>query len=396
VEEGAVPAGPEALPAASVVAAARAALGDPTAAVRSWEARALGGSWGKATAGLHRVAGAAAAGGRPVRWSVVLKTLAPEGNAARAGPAGAGPETPSAPDYWRREALVYGSGLLDRLPAGVAAPRCYAAEEGAGGARLWLEDVADDAPGPWGVARHALAARHLGRLNGASLTGRPLPDAPWLARGVWRARHGGADGRAFDELGALRAHPLVRELWPAELETRARRACADRFRFFDAADRLPRVFRHGDTVRPNLLGRRAADGVEETVLVDWALAGVDAVGDDLCGLVAQALTNRLAPAGPTLEELDAACFDAYVAGLRDAGWRGPGAAARLGFCAGAAVRYPLFPLSFERALTDDALRPRLEHAFGRPVETLCRVWVDARRFALDRADEARELLATGL
>ena len=385
-----------ALPDAALIAAARGAVADPTAAVLSWEARPLGGSWGKATAGLHRVTGAAASGGRTVRWSAVRKTLALEGNTARAGAAAAAPERPAAPDYWRREALVYGSGLLDGLPAGVAAPRCYAAEEAAGGTRLWLEDVADAAPGPWGVARHALAARHLGRLNGASLTGRPLPAAPWLARGVWRVRHGGADGRAFDELEALRAHPLVRELWPAGLEARARRACADRFGFFAAADRLPQVFRHGDTVRLNLLGRRAPDGTEETVLVDWALAGVGAVGDDLCGLVAQALTNRLAPAGPTLEELDAACFDAYVAGLRDAGWRGPGAAARLGFCAGAAVRYPLFPLSFERAVTDEALRRRLEHAFGRPIETLCRVWVDARRFGLDRADEARALLAAGL
>ena len=32
---------------------------------------------------------------------------------------------PAHPDYWQREALTFGSGLLDALPEGFAAPRCF-------------------------------------------------------------------------------------------------------------------------------------------------------------------------------------------------------------------------------------------------------------------------------
>ena len=105
-------------------------------------------------------------------WSLVLKVL---------GPA-AGPDDPTHIDYWKRELLLYSSGLLDDLPAGLCAPRCYGCDEPMDGVVwLWLEHVREDRDRAWPLARWALAARHLGRFNGAYFVGRSLPRTSWLS-----------------------------------------------------------------------------------------------------------------------------------------------------------------------------------------------------------------------
>ncbi len=45
-------------------------------------------------------------------------------------------------NYWKRETLVYQSDLLETLPEGMVAPRCFGWVELPGNiAGLWLEDV---------------------------------------------------------------------------------------------------------------------------------------------------------------------------------------------------------------------------------------------------------------
>jgi hypothetical protein len=90
-------------------------------------------------------------------------------------------------NYWRRELYVYESGLLDHLPAGLAAPRCYGLTELPGEtAWLWLEEISDDYQGDWPLERYVLTARHLGLFNSAYLTGQPLPEFPWLSQNFTR------------------------------------------------------------------------------------------------------------------------------------------------------------------------------------------------------------------
>ncbi|MEZ4572357.1 MAG: hypothetical protein R2849_18980 [Thermomicrobiales bacterium] len=43
--------------------------------------------------------------------------------------------------YWKREVLVYSSGILDHLPDGLRAPDCYGVEDSDTVARIWLEDL---------------------------------------------------------------------------------------------------------------------------------------------------------------------------------------------------------------------------------------------------------------
>ncbi len=233
----------------------RRALDDAGAEVEAWNATRIHGGIGAAGGGVYRFIGTARsgravqpAGGRP--WSVVLKVLqAPTAGTTYAALAVEG---------WNREVLTYQSGLLAALPAGLAAPRCFEIGEHGGLVWLWLEDVADQVGPRWPLARFALAARHLGRLNGTYLSARPLPDYPWLQRTLlrWRVERNVAFWTAFD---AGRDAPWLRRCWPGDLGARGRRLWQRREALLDLLDRLPQPLVHGDADRRNLfarLGRR--------------------------------------------------------------------------------------------------------------------------------------------
>src|SRR5688572_9518085 len=127
-----------ALSAAALAEPVTRALGVGHVDVVDWEVESMKAGTGGATGGLYRVRGTASATEVPHRWAVVLKVLRPgsgrlatEGNVAAA----TGLE-PGHYNYWRREALAYQSGLVERLAAaddtpgaGVRAPRCYGVEE---------------------------------------------------------------------------------------------------------------------------------------------------------------------------------------------------------------------------------------------------------------------------
>ena len=136
--------------------------------------------------GIFRVTGTARSGGTSLAWAAVLKVCRAPSDEELAH---------ATPDRrtilidilrWDREGEAYASGLLETLPDGLAAPRCFGVDRHGGTLWIWLEYVADDAA-EWDVARYALAARHLGRLGGEYLAGRELPSREWLSRGWVRA-----------------------------------------------------------------------------------------------------------------------------------------------------------------------------------------------------------------
>ena len=55
---------------------------------------------------------------------------------------------------WDREAEAYASGLLETLPRGLAAPRCFGVDRHDGTLWIWLEDIGDDTA-TWDVERYA-------------------------------------------------------------------------------------------------------------------------------------------------------------------------------------------------------------------------------------------------
>jgi hypothetical protein len=358
-------------------------LGEPTAVVaEEWSYRPLGGGASDGL-GLYRVTGSARVGAASYPWSLVVKMSAAAGGA-----------DPGAWDYPAREGLAYGSGLLDALPGGLAAPSCLAVETQPDGTSwLWLKAITDAHPGPWPLERYAWVARHLGRFNGAYLAGVPFPDQSWLSQGFLRSwiEPAGPAVAELERLAGPGSPPSLWQLYPPPVIDELRRLWEERERFLTALDRLPQTFCHHDAFRRNLLVRRGPEG-EELVALDWTQTGHGAVGQELAQLVVASLiffeTMGIAP-----RDLDAVCFAGYVAGLREAGWTGEERLVRLGFTAAAALHNtigllaPVLPM-----VTDPTLRSAVEDMLGRPFAEVLEGWADLWPFQFELADEARALL----
>ena len=357
--------------APTITRVARAALGDPDATVGSWESTPV--RWqsiAPTTAELTRYSGTTADGRA---WSAINKVIRQADSRWNSD--------------WRREADVYASGFLDRLPPGIGAPRVYAIDESAAEISLWLEEIVESVP-VWPLSRYAIAARDLGRFNGAYLAGRTPPERPplgsdWLAG--WVAMTG---QRAPDFLDdpAVTGHELVRRAVPGEWIDRLRALQGERSRLLAALDRLPRTVSHLDAWRANLLARDA-DGATETVAIDWSLLGLAPAGQELAIFVTGARVWL------SLDDADAqvigeTSFSSYLEGLRDAGWQGSEADVRFAYAASAALWAGIPAPLWLRWFTLPARREWLERKFGMPLEEAAEPFGAFVGFALDLADEA--------
>ncbi len=263
-------------------------------------------------------------------WSLVLKV---QGCVAESE---ASPD-PAAWGYWKREALAYQSGLLADLPPGITAPRCLGYEDVADNeAWLWLEYVTEDRERLWPIEQYALAARDLGRFNGAYLAGRALPRHPWLTGPVQGEQTVALIEPCFADLEAWCRLPEAAHVLPAATRRDMAKVWEQRQLLLHALGSLPRCFCHKDAMRRNLLARRAPDGTWQTTAIDWALAGVDAVGEDPGELLMISLAHLEAPIDRA-QVLHATILEGYLAGLEEAGWDGDPEQARLGYTIAAAL-----------------------------------------------------------
>jgi hypothetical protein len=174
-----------------------------------------------------------------------------------------GVETPGHYAYWRRQAEVARSGVLEST-IGLRAPRCLKVETDADGIALWTEAVETVEVSP------VESAAALGRfaLN-------DLQPAEWFARGILRDRLANDEGR-----GGWSALADCSEL-PADLRTVCGRLWVDRALVMDELDRLPQQVIHGDAHPLNLLCREGTD----VVAADWEQFGSGPSGFDLAYLV---------------------------------------------------------------------------------------------------------------
>jgi hypothetical protein len=296
------------------------ALRQPVDDVGDWTAVPIGyAALNPISAGLYRVSGSARSGVNTLPWSVVLKLCRAPSEDDFANVAPDLRSTLLEALRWDREAEVYDSGLLETLPAGLVAPRCFLVERGEENARIWLEDITDDVGG-WDVARYGLAARHLGRFNGPYLSGRAIPAYSWLSRNWLRdwvryfTRTSGAL-LADDRVWSL---PLTKELFPPDARTDMRRLFEQHDRWWHALVRLPLTLSHLDAFRANLLSRVGRDGVE-TVAVDWSFMGTAPLGAEVAHLVVASVFYHGDPADP--EALATECLRGYELGLSEAGYR---------------------------------------------------------------------------
>ncbi|MFC3686942.1 hypothetical protein [Aquipuribacter hungaricus] len=244
-------------------------------------------------------------------------------------------------NYWHREAEVYRDEDLRASLAGTGLGLAAAeVVEHDAGATLWLEDVVGT-PGPaFDLDDHVATAAALGPWQG-----RPPLSRPWSSQRFLREY---STSRPWDltvvDDDAAWEQPLVRATWPEGLRDGWARLLAHRGDLLDVMEELPRVSSHLDAWVSNVV--RRADGT--VVLLDWAFAGDGAVGEDLGNWLPDAVFDLFWPAD-RLAELEAACFPAYLRGLRASGWPGTDTEARLGLVA-SCVKYAwLLPLMLARA-----------------------------------------------
>jgi hypothetical protein len=299
--------------------------------------------------------------------------------------------------YWKREALLYASGILDNLPAGLRAPRCLLVEDRPPASTwIWMEVVAGLHGQRWSHAQYVAMARRLGTFNGAYLTGWPIPSAPWL-QAAWLRSHVTWSRPMLDRLAEHGDHPIVRRMWPAWLVPGINRLWNEREILLDALDRLPQTFCHRDATSHNLFLQPGEDGEEEVVAIDWAFAGRGVLGEDLAGLVGGALAFvEVTPA--EVATLDRAVFSAYLGELRAAGWDGDERLVRLGYTASMALRGGpgfvgwAFDAVYES--TEESAEAICQAFYGRPADEALDYRSRLIAYALQLGDEARQLAQT--
>jgi hypothetical protein len=355
----------------------RAAVGDPLATVLDWRRVVIPYHAVLPGRAILRFAGRAVLSDAEAPWSLVLKYRHPP--------------APGAADGWEREVIAYRSGLLAALPGPLVAPRLLRTDEDASGGRwLWLEDIRDGYDRRWPLAYFGVAARHLGLFNGAYLAGAPLPRFPWLLE-QWAEWHSEPWAIAVYLPEVERQVRRVEARWPLppRLTERGPQLLRDQPRIIAALANLPKALCHNDAAFANLFARERADGAMETVAIDWEGIGPAAVGAEIAGLV----FGTLRQGGLPVEQADAletVVCEGYLAGLREAGWRGDGAIVRLGYAGAVALRWSLL-VSALRVLADGGARARGAERFSMTPEQFALNRLRLSTFLLDRADEARRL-----
>jgi hypothetical protein len=304
--------------------------------IQGWRARNLDGHGrNPINLGLYRFEGVGVDRSEWLDWSVILKVIQSPANLGFVS-SGEG-DDPSHWNYWKRELLIYQSGWLQSLPEGITAPICYGAVEMPGNiAGMWLEDIKDTYSGAWPLHRYALTARHLGRLNGIYISRRELPTYPWLSRGRTRQWLNTIDWQDFPW-----DHPQVWQQFPNPELDCFRSMLQDNERFLAKLDQIPKTICHGDTNPANFISHHTPRRQEQTVAMDWSLAGIEPLGDDLGQLVYSTYMNLKSY---RLRDISEMLFTSYINGLQDSGCRIDTQLVRFGYAASAAFRVGLSKL----------------------------------------------------
>ncbi len=300
----------------------RRALKDDHAEISEFSCQTIQGGF-EANSQVIRYRGTARIGDQTKPWSLILKSIAysPEN------------DEPGGIQYWKREALGYQSGLIENLPGGVTAPRCYAVTERPGkGVWIWLEEVQDEVGAKWPLEQYREAARLLGQMNGAYLAGTPLPEKPWLPKD-WVFQY---TEKAAPQVEFIRDYPddpLVKKMYTGITRWLILTVWEERRRFFKILDGMPQVFCHQDAFKRNLFARRG-----QLVAIDWTYMGRAPLGTELVALVGGTIALFELPPDQ-VETLDRITFEGYLDGLRSTGWHGSPRDIRMAFCLSLTLRY---------------------------------------------------------
>lgn len=384
------------------------ALAEPVQ-VTMWQVRPLGDidfSTQVGSGGVYRVWGEAITRRGTCRsWSLVVKVL--KSPAGVVMPNGFQITAEMANDqrmfgYWKREALAARSGLLDKLPAGLAAPRYVEICDQGDVVWLWQTEAVDDRVWTW--ADYGEAAYRLGLWQGEYVVGeRPLgqqtlgqqmlPDRPYLTQN-WMSQWVNLPLASMVEMVDTMngwQHPLAQAYFAPEEIGQLQELWANRYAILADLAALPQTLCHLDAYRANLFWQG-----DTLTLIDWAFTGLGAVGEELTAFVGATLLLDHVPMADA-EKLEAVALDGYLSGLRDAGWVGDEAQVAQVYRQAMSLRYALMSLiSMLRTAVEPDFAASWEQQTGKPLADILQHRAEFVRFLLSRFYSSPPAMASTL
>ena len=288
---------------------------------------------------------------------------------------------PSHRNYWKREWLAFDTGLLDRLPGRLRAPRRVLTTQPAEDeCWIWMADVRGRHGASLTDGNLTTIGRDLGTTQGAFAVG-ALPDDEWLSRS-WLRGWVGACERLVD---VLRDDPLTDDrLAPL-------RPCRDRvLALWDAREDLlgivesaPQSLVHCDFWPANLF----VDDDGHAVAIDWSQIGIGGLAQDLDQVTLDTVWMQVRP-DCSLDLLEDLVVPAYADGLRTAGMDVTDVQVHRWYAAAASAHYPWMAGGIALRSRDDADVARQEKRFGRSFAALVADRARVIERALDLGDAA--------
>jgi len=305
------------------------------------------------------------------KWSVILKMLRADRS------------SPESWNYWKREALVYQSGIFSSLKR-VHLPECYFVEKFSDHINIWLQDL---------NLSHCAFSSHdfehvayeLGKMN-ALFVNANISDKYSYLSNSWLDEYVCS---AFPYLEFLReglSTPYVDVLFPGDMRQRLLDLWQEKNRMLKNIKSLPQTLCHLDTVSKNIF---LSNQTQDIVLCDWACAGAGAIGQDLAALI---VGSVLLYDGDitSLEELEKRVVPIYLSGLRDAGWNGNEIVPMTSFDLAVGLRYSFYGLVHLPIVLDESLHSWVELTVGHPfLEFLQRISC-VQDYALRKARKANK------
>ncbi|MFS0785398.1 phosphotransferase [Shouchella sp. 1P09AA] len=252
------------------------------------------------TKGVYRVLGTV---DNEIEWSLILKILQQVEDKL----------DPQHHNYWKREALVLSTTILDRYSNLFNTPQCYYIEEKAEGTVwLWMEEV--DGPFNQTLTKKdfQFLAHTLGSFNGKYML-EPITLQPWICRSwldswIKSSQHYSIQVEDYFDM----ISPTIKEIVESYLKLKKEIPY-----HLDVLKSLPQVLAHQDLSKGNISISKGA-----LTLIDWQFMSVSALGEDLGKLFGVMLSQGKIP----FEEVDAykrLLLANYIKGLQDSsGWIG--------------------------------------------------------------------------
>lgn len=272
------------------------------------------------TKGIYHLYGFYETNNEQLPWSIILKVIKPDSEEK---------DDIQHHNYWRREALLFESKLLDDLPRYIKAPKPYLVEDQEDGTIwFWMEQVSGQFANS--KKQFDFVAHRLGMFNAEYLTAKALPDEEWVCKSWLKS------WTTSSRMYAPNSESYINQLQDEEIKyiwDWFKKLTEDINDKLASLNNLPRVLAHQDLGQKNIILKSN----DELVLIDWQFMSISGIGEDLGKMFGVNMSLGIIPVDQ-YEVYRDSLFYSYIKGMREKGWEGDERLARYGYCISTALR----------------------------------------------------------